>query len=440
MRRSRSAAAWRNDHVFQRLIANSGWLLSGTTAAAALGLATTVLQARSLGLQAFGSLAVILSYTGLVQRFASFQSWIALIKYGAEALEAGRKEELVGLVKWGFLLDAVGGVSGTIFAFLGTRLVGDWPGWSSQMVAVAAFYSVSVLINLLGGAPTAILRLFDRFRAFTVSKILTATLGVVGALLAYASHAGMWGFLTALLLSSLAGQVYLFAAAFLALKQNGLLVHWRSPIARSRKVAGFSGWAYLASTLDIPVKQLDLLIVSAVVSVAAAGVYRVIQQTIQLLALVADPVYQAVYPQFATMVAKNDARAAAKYAAKVGVALLAVVGTASLPIAVLSPWWLGAFFGQAYISGWMPLCLFVVFKVLSIGCVTLHPLFTAMGLIKYTPAILFVADVVYLAAAFYLGSIWGITGVVLAYGSEALIVAGMKYAIIRRSLSREAFA
>lgn len=73
------------DDLFRRLLHNAGWLLSGTIVATALSLGSVVIKARALGPELFGVLAVITAYVAVVERLTTFEPWVALIKYGAEA-------------------------------------------------------------------------------------------------------------------------------------------------------------------------------------------------------------------------------------------------------------------------------------------------------------------------------------------------------------------
>lgn len=429
----RRVLSWFKDDVFRRLLKNVGWLLSGSFIATFLGLISTVVKTRALGAEMFGLLAVIMAYVAIVQRLTAFQPWLALIKYGAEALELKRPHEFMGIVKLGLLLDVIGAVSGTLIAASGAYVFARWQGWNQEISHMAAVFSISILFSL-SGTPIGILRLLDRFRVFAAQKILAAILGLVGALIVYATGGGIWGFLIVLLLSGIFGNLFLLVMAYLALRESGLTQYWRAPITNWKPFLRFSGWTYTTSTLDIPVKQLDIIIVSAVVSLEAAGIYKVIKQIAQLLAMMADSVYQAVYPQFAAMIANSDGRSAVKYAVKTGSLTMAVVGPVALLLAAFSPWWLGAVFGEAFAAGWLPLSVFLFFNIIAMACITIHPLFTAMGYVKKNVFILLVANAGYLVLAWLLGNLIGLLGLAIAFGVQLLIVVTLKSSYIYRGV------
>lgn len=431
IRGRRCASSWFKDALFRRLLQNAGWLLSGTVVATALTLGSTVIKARTLGPELFGVLAVIAAYVAVVERLATFQPWLALIKYGAEALQKERPDEFMGLVKVSILLDLIGAVSGMAIAVGGSLALAGWWGWDSRISGMAAVLSTGILFNL-SGTPTGILRLLDRFRMFTVQTVLTAGLGLVGAAVVYVAGGGIWGFLMVMLVSGIVGNLFLLGAGVVALRQRGLWQHRRSPVILWKPFLRFSGWTYVTSTLDIPIRQLDILLVSALTSFELTGIYKIIKQVCALLAGVADPLYQAVYPQFAALVADHQDREVAKYAVRVGVVIAAALGPVALVLAVLSPWWLGLVFGAAFAAGWPALSAFLLLTALSMSCVAVHPLFTALGYVKENAIVLLVANSVYLVCVWLLTDAVGLVGLAAAYGVQLLLVVGLKLAYLRR--------
>ena len=92
------------DDLLRRLLRNTSYLLTGTAGASFLALVALALTARSLGPELLGVLAMIQAYAGMVDR-ARIETWPALIKYGAEALEEERYDDFKSLIKFGFLVD-----------------------------------------------------------------------------------------------------------------------------------------------------------------------------------------------------------------------------------------------------------------------------------------------------------------------------------------------
>jgi len=422
---------WFQDLTFRRLIQNTGMLVSSNVIVAILGFLATVIKTRTLGVQQFGLLSVIIANVMLIQSFASFGSWQALIKFGAEALKHDLPDDFMAQVKLALLLDGIGCISGCAIGFLSAFLLPKWLGWSVETSHWMILFSLNILFDL-SGTPEGVLRLLDKFGLIAIKNISISILSLVGALFVSLTGGGIQGFLVVTMVASLVGSVILMVLAVIELRKRNLMRYWLAPINNWKPSLRFSFWTYMTMTLDIPVNQLDILIVSAVISLESAGVYKIIKQLIGMLGMLADPVYQAVYPQFALMIAHQNNRGAVKYAIKIGLLLLVVVGFIVFGLTVTSPWWLVAIFGESFRIGVVPLNVFLYLKVFSISAIVIHPLFRAMGYAKQTSLIQLVVNPIYLALAWQLGRTLGLLGLGIAYGVQFSSVVGLKAFYIAR--------
>lgn len=428
--------SWLQDGLIQRLLKNSGWLLGGTTFATAIGLISLPLKTHALGAAQFGLLTVVLAYIALMERLTSFRSWIPLIKFGAAALAKDQKRELAGYVKLAFLMDLTGALLGSALAFVGARVFAAWQGWDSDTIRLLSIASLLPLFNLIEG-PTGVLRIFDRFKRFTMQKMVEAILGVAGTLLAWWMEWGILGFLISSLVAVITGRLLLVAMAWEALRRHGVLAVWKeSPVQAPGKFLRFGGWSYLSSVMDIPVKQLDVIILSAALSLEASGIYRIIKQVVGLLVVLTDPIYQAVYPQFSAMMVDGGLAKSLKYSLKIGLLIGAVVAPVSLMLATTSAWWLPKIFGEEFRAGWIALSLFLALKVLTLPTLPIHPLFAAAGYVKQTVWIIAFSNSVYLLLLWKFSTSIGLAGPVLAWFIQSVLVASLKLNRIRIGLKQ----
>ncbi len=113
------------DDILRHLLKNAGTLLSGNVTAAILGFISLSIAARALGRSQLGVLALIQAYVMVVDRLVNFQSWQALIKYGAESMVQKDSGKLAGFVKLSTILDASSALIGSGIAVGG----GDISSW-----------------------------------------------------------------------------------------------------------------------------------------------------------------------------------------------------------------------------------------------------------------------------------------------------------------------
>ncbi|MEO0271935.1 MAG: oligosaccharide flippase family protein [candidate division WOR-3 bacterium] len=425
--------AWFQDDIFQRLLKNAGWVFSSNGITTLLGLVGAVFKARALGPEQFGLLAVIMAYSQVIGRFFTLQPWQALIKYGAKSLQQERNTEFMGYVKLTFILDLVSCFLSTIVAIGGAYLYGGWQNWDKNSIEMTIVFSLGLFFGL-SSAPIGVLRLLERFHLLSMNQVLGAVIQFLGVVFVYLLGGGIWGFLIVILISGILRNMHLLFLTYQELKKAGLYDYRRAAIVNYRQFVRFSWWTYLTSSISIPIKQLDMIIVSAVISLEAAGIYKIIKQFLQLFNMLVDPIYQAVYPQFALNIADGKEKKALKYAGKIALLTLVVLGPLMLLLTGSSYFWLPGVFGKDYASGWLPLVVFAIFAFLAFAASSIHPLFLAMGFVKQNTVIALVSNAVYLLLALLLGKKYGLIGLAIAYGWDIIFVGAIKFMYIVNSV------
>jgi O-antigen/teichoic acid export membrane protein len=394
--------------------------------------ASMVLTARALGAEQFGTLVLVQTYAKILGTVVNFQSWQAVIKFGAEALAHHRQEDFKGIVWLGSVLDLASAVLGTATAFCVLHWVGRWLGWNEEIIKMAGFYSLVILFNLTGTA-TGIIRLFDQFKMFATQRFLVGSLKLAGILLAYLYGAGLWVYVGIWMVADALGYTLLVVFGYWLLQQKGICRWWRCRTREWRPLLAFACWTNLASTVDIPVQMLDVFIVSWLTSLEAVGVYKIFKQASDVLTKPVDPVYQVIYPQFVSLIAAAQEIRAVRMALRVGILILLFAIPMVAVISLSSPWWLDFVFGPAFAREWVVFGVFLCFKGVSATFTSLHPLFLALGYVKEDFEIATVANVAFLLIAWHLGREFGLMGIVNALGIQSVTVISLKmYFVYKR--------
>src|SRR5690349_17677240 len=84
-----------------RFARNAFHIASGNASAVALGMISLALSAQMLGPALLGILATIEGYGRMVDQIVRLETWQALIRYGADALEKQDRNRFRSLVKFG---------------------------------------------------------------------------------------------------------------------------------------------------------------------------------------------------------------------------------------------------------------------------------------------------------------------------------------------------
>jgi O-antigen/teichoic acid export membrane protein len=296
---------------FRRRLANSGTLLFGTVLSSLLSLAAIALAARFLGPAQFGILALVQSLAAVVDRVFNFQFWQPFIKYGSELLESERHDEFRGLVKVGTLLDISSAVLGFAAAVMFGLALQRWFGWDSSAAALVPLYSLVILANL-SGTPTGVLRLFGCFREFAWQKTMATAIRLLGVVLMVRINAPLEWFVVVWVVSTIVGDLIVLSLSWLQLRARGFGEIWTASINDTISAcAGFWSFVWrtnLHSSIRMGTKEIDVLLVGTLLGASSAGLYKVVKQASSAIAMVADPIYQVIYPDLAREWARRDHR------------------------------------------------------------------------------------------------------------------------------------
>lgn len=370
------------DDLFRRLFKNAGILLSGNIGASMLGLISLALTARALGAESFGILVLISTYVLVIDRLINFQSWQAIIKYGAEALEQPDHDEFKSLLKFGFILDIGTAFAGTLIAASGASFVGHWQGWNPDTVLMATLYSATILFHI-SGVPTAILRLFDRYKLFSLIAVIAAAIKLLGITTAYLNDAGLWAFLIIWAFTDILGKILLLIMTWHELKRRSYLPLHQVSIGQI--TARFPGiWGFVISTnlntsIRMTSREADVLVIGALLTPTDVGLYKIAKQVASILGTLADPLYQSIYPEFARLRAKKDnqnlIKLSIRSSALAGAIALLIWG---LLLLVAEPL-LYYIFGSQYVPAQLVMIWYVSALVIAVAGFPLTPIMLALG-------------------------------------------------------------
>ena len=295
-----SAEAGRAQTPMRRILGNFAYLLRGRGLAAIMLLAATAIMARALGPAEFGMVVLIHTYAVLVRGLLNIKQFLAIVRWGVPALDAGDQTTLRRLVSICWRLDWLCCIAATVVALVLAPLLGPSMGMDQSQVIMLTAYS---LVLLATGNRTAIgiLRLFDRFDVLGWKETIGPAIRLVGVLVAW------W------LESPMVAYVGIFAFAFAVeefylgwfgrreyFRQVGVPpVDESSSKARMKEFSGlrhFLWITYWQSNVDLIPKHGSILLAGFLMGSAEAGLLRLARQFSTLLSKPAGLIRQVVFP------------------------------------------------------------------------------------------------------------------------------------------------
>lgn len=299
---------WLGDSILRRMAGNTLVLLGGKALGGVLSLATVALAVRALGLEGYGVLVLIHTFAVAVANIGKFQSWQAVLRYGAPALEEGRLKDFARLVRFTLLLDWGSAVAATAAAVAGALLAGPLLGWPEALAAEGALYGLSVLF-LVTATPTGLLRLYDRFDLLAVQSNVAALVRLIGAAVAFLAGGGLTAFLAIWFAANVVACVTIYASGWREMHRRGHRaadVGWRGLGRPFGGIWRFVWSTNLSSTVSVGFVHLGTLLTGALLGPAEAALFRIARQTASALTKPVKLVVQVLYPEFARLAGAGE--------------------------------------------------------------------------------------------------------------------------------------
>ncbi|WDI30223.1 lipopolysaccharide biosynthesis protein [Hyphococcus flavus] len=315
-----------------RILRNARALLSGKALGGILSLAYLAIAARGLGPEGMGALVLAHAYAMVIAGVARFQSWQAVIRFGAPMVRDGDDQRFRGLLRYTIRLDLISGVVSVIAALAIAPFAARAFGWSEDIRGLITAYCFATPF-LIAATPTGVLRLYDKFKLLGWQLALMPTVRFVGAIILWLTGAGLSAFLIVWIAS-----VFVHGASLWWLGWRELVRREQRPrLFGKAERAADKAWlpfmikTNLSSSIELMHNNVPVLIVGAVLGGAPAGFLKLAYNLTNLLAQPITLFNQATYPELSRIEAESGP------AAMVKVALRSIASAAAIiaPIVLL---------------------------------------------------------------------------------------------------------
>lgn len=431
--------AWGNDQLLQKLLKSAAVLLSGNVAASILGLISLALTARALGVEEFGVLVLITTYVLIVDRLINFQSWQALIRYGAEALENRNEENLKVLLKFGFSLDAGTAILGAILAASLSRMIGGWLEWDAEYVLMAMAYSATIFFHI-NGTPIAILRLYNKFRITAVQQVYASVFKLIGVAIACFCGADIWGFLLIWALTDMLGNILLIIYARRELINQEIVGVFDASMkglhSRFTGIWGFVLTTNLNSSIRMTSREFDVMIVATLLGAPATALYKVAKQFTSVIQKVIDPLYQVIYPLLAKLYSSGDVNRFVIFCLKSSTFAFFIAGGLWLVFFLFSDYIITWTVGGEYLDAQSVMLWYMLAAVVSSAAFPLQPAMLSMGWPQMTFWVHVASSIFYFIFLTVALNVFGLVGAGMAYVGYYVLWSLLMFFIVVRILTR----
>lgn len=408
---------WFRDRAIKRVVRYGLPLTIGKAITSVSGLVTLALLARQLGPTSLGVLALIRTVAGVVEQYANFNTWQAVIKYGTEAMAASRTDDVNRIVKLAVVIDMLtAALASLVLIVLAALLPGSF-GWSEHDAFLCMLYSITI-VTRVAGATDGVFRICDAYRKQALATSVGAIASVIAVGAAVLAGAGLTGCVVALIIGEVIANVYIMAVAFKTAADAGYGAWWTASVRGARARFPGIGQFILATNAQLTVRktmgEIDMVVVGSMLGKAAAGLFRVVKQLGTVPAKIFLPFEQVLFTELAHLAAAHDFESFRRVLRRTSIiatlgalAVWAVVAIAAVPIVRLVA-------GDEFVAAAEPLRWYLLAMVLGVANAPVLRSLIALG----RPGLLFWLDVATLAvlvAGVIVGT-WlaGLVGVSLA--------------------------
>lgn len=335
------ASGKRAEGPVARIMRNARALLSGKAAGGVLSLAYLAIAARGLGPEGMGALILAHAYALVIAGVARFQSWQAVIRFGAPMVRDGDEARFKDLLRYTIRLDLLSGVVSVAAALAIAPFAARAFGWSDDIRGLITVYCFATPF-LIAATPTGVLRLYDRFNILGWQLTLMPLVRFIGAIVLWLSGAGLAAFLIVWIASVFVHGASLWWLGWRELQQRKQTprIFGKAERAADKAWLPFMIKTNLSSSIDLMHNNIPVLIVGAVLGSAAAGFLKLAYNLANLLAQPVNMFNQATYPELSKVEAEQGRGEMTKVAFR----------SVAIAIAIAAPVVLIYFFLRRYLA------------------------------------------------------------------------------------------
>lgn len=366
--------------IWRRFARNSAMIVGSRMVFGLLNLATNAVVVRAFGLEQLGIVLLLQAYARLFSEIVKFQSWQAVLRFGAGLEDDG--PGLRRLLGFTLGLDLLGFVVAIGAAILLVPWAAGWFGWSGDVAAFAPFFALSIIF-ITHATPTGVVRLFDRVDALATQYALNAALRFALVCLAAALGGGVMHVVLAWFAASVISGGYLIAVSLgLVIRRGSVPVLGTGWLRASRDfpdIWRFLVFSNVSTSIALVLNYGTTMVVGAQLGAAAAATWEIARQFGGAVAKPARLLGPLMFPELSRMAARDDwAGMRHVLLRQLGVSLVVLVGLGVVMLAGL-PLLITLVFGPELLGEIWLFRLAVLGSLVALTGFLLEPAFLSAG-------------------------------------------------------------
>lgn len=312
----------------------------------------SIVVARGLGAELYGTYAIVVAFVETVQQFFNFNVPTSLIKFGAAFRTRNRTDQLVALLKAGAFVSLISAVASVFIIAILITFSYDTFIEQDGLYWFIVFYAMVACVFLFDNLSTALLRIFDKFKFNSLVQIVMAVVEFsIIAFTIYLYPRNLTYFFVAVIAAKLLNSLIINGMAMWELRAE-LLPYAKSKMAlisaERKEMTQFTFGNSVGQSVITIMNKGDVLLLAALAGPAAVGLYAVAKKLAFSILIITDPLKYTIFPQLSSLISKGKYRDIKKM-------LFRITGVSLLPSLVflvgmfyLNEWIITLFYGDEY--------------------------------------------------------------------------------------------
>ncbi len=407
----RALRSWRQDRLLRGILKNSGYLFSSNTISVVLSALQGILAARLLGVENYGLVSgLVVDFASNVNRLLSFRMSETVVKYLGQALVEGKRERAAAVAKAAGLVEALTSVAAYLVLLALSPLAANYFAKDPRSAPLFAIYGLVLLANLVYETSTGVLQATGRFDRIALINLGQSLITFTLILIAFLGKGGVMGVLGAYLLGkSFAGLAIVIAAARQLSRVLGA-GWWRASLRQLsdwREMFGFSINTNLNGTVNLLVRDSELLLIGLLRSKTEVGYFRIARTVINLVMMPIEPFIGPTYTEITRTIAGGEWEITRRLLKRVSAISGAWTLSTALGLALFGWWLIPLVYGGEYAPAYPALLILLVGYGFANILQWNRPLLLALGMPSFPLKVMALAGLAKTALSFSLVPFYG---------------------------------
>lgn len=415
-----------------KIINNSLIILSTQSIAGIISFINSFFSLKFIGVSGTGYVALAISYATLFNGLFNFQSYNALIKFGAEAKEKKDSEKYKFYIKMAMIQDIITAFIAVFFGYISLDFLSSFMNWNPLMKKYAQIYLITIPLNITGSL-NAILRLNDEFSITGIINIYSNIFKFILIILCGFLNSDLIFYIYIEMIYVAFLNLLRFYFAYKSLKKQNLLNFVKTRLIFDKEFTKYNIFNNLVTSVDVPIGQAISLIINMILGVEVVGVYNFLLKIGTIVSQITESISQAIFPEFSIMVAQNNIKKAIGIMKKMFYSMNFLGILSFLLIIVTFPIWLSWLIGDSSIIYGISFALYFFYLFFAAAIMPMHLLFISLNYVQYNFIIVVICNCIYLVLLFFLGTRFNLIGIIIAMIIQSSLVFISKYIIMKKN-------